>query len=431
MHTTHDIKNLLDIQDPNITFSDACVEIKQDRGKVCKFISATLTYTPTHCAVCGMKNEHFSVIKNGTQTSRITLPLTGMHRTFLLLKKQRFFCKRCSCTFVARSSIVDRHCFISNQTKACVTMKATEAQSITLIAQDAMISVSSVQRFIQAYANECLKPTNRLPENLSFDEFKYARGRMAFQYIDAQTGTILDILPSRFSYHIKNHFYTRYSYRERCSVKTITIDMNAGYEKLIQELFPKAKIIIDRFHLVQLISRSMNQLRIQVMNGFRRGHNEDQKKYRRLKRYWKLLLKNEKDLTYTVYKPFGLFGQTTDRTVVDTLLSYDERLQVNYTLYQSLLNAMKDKDINVLQTLLKQPLHEEISLDFRRSMRTLKHHLSSIENSFMYPFNNGRIEGIHNKIKVLNRVAYGYRNFTNYRQRIFIHFKLKRASCVS
>ncbi|WP_436426901.1 transposase, partial [Kurthia gibsonii] len=54
-----------------------------------------------------------------------------------------------------------------------------------------------------------------------------------------------------------------------------------------------------------------------------------------------------------------------------------------------------------------------------------------IENSFMYPFNNGRIEGIHNKIKVLNRVAYGYRNFTNYRQRIFIHFKLKRASCVS
>ena len=38
------------------------------------------------------------------------------------------------------------------------------------IAQDTMISVCSVQRFIQAYANECLKPTNRLPENLSFDE---------------------------------------------------------------------------------------------------------------------------------------------------------------------------------------------------------------------------------------------------------------------
>ncbi|WP_353528138.1 transposase, partial [Kurthia gibsonii] len=63
---------------------------------------------------------------------------------------------------------------------------------------------------------------------------------------------------------------------------------------------------------------------------------------------------------------------------------------------------MKDKDINALQTLLKQPLHEAISMDFRRSMRTLKHHLNSIENSFMYPFNNGRIEGINYKFKVLN-----------------------------
>ena len=43
----------------------------------------------------------------------------------------------------------------------------------------------------------------------------------------------------------------------------------------------------------------------------------------------------------------------------------------------------------------------------------------------MYPYNNGRIECINNKIKVLNRVAYGYRNFTNYKNRIMIHFKLK------
>jgi len=163
-----------------------------------------------------------------------------------------------------------------------------------------------------------------------------------------------------------------------------TIDMNAGYEKLIQELFLKAKIIIDRFHLVQLINRSMNQLRIQVMNDFRRGHNEDQKKYRRLKKYWKLLLKNEKDLTHTTYKPFGLFEQTTDRIVVDTLFNYDERLKINYTLYQSLLNAMKGKEIHTLKRLLHQPVYEAISMDFRRSMRTLKHHLRSIENSFMY-----------------------------------------------
>ena len=61
----------------------------------------------------------------------------------------------------------------------------------------------------------------------------------------------------------------------------------------------------------------------------------------------------------------------------------------------------------------------------RTSLKTLRKHLPFIENSFIYPYNNGRIEGINNKIKVLNRVAFGYRNHQNYKNRIILHFKLK------
>ncbi|WP_082881221.1 transposase [Lederbergia galactosidilytica] len=48
--------------------------------------------------------------------------------------------------------------------------------------------------------------------------------------------------------------------------------------------------------------------------------------------------------------------------------------------------------------------------------------LPFIKHSLRYSYNNGRIEGINNKIKVLNRVAYGYRNFLHFKRRIFIHF---------
>jgi len=41
-------------------------------------------------------------------------------------------------------------------------------------------------------------------------------------------------------------------------------------------------------------------------------------------------------------------------------------------------------------------------------------HLPYIKNSLKSPYHNGRIEGIKNKIKVLNRVAYGYGNFHNF-----------------
>lgn len=86
--------------------------------------------------------------------------------------------------------------------------------------------------------------------------------------------------------------------------------MNAGYIATIKELFPKAAIIIDRFHIVQLISRALNKTRIQIMNQLTH-QSDDRKKYRRLKRYWRLFLKREQLICHTVYKPYRLFGMRT------------------------------------------------------------------------------------------------------------------------
>ena len=264
-----------------------------------------------------------------------------------------------------------------------------------------------------------------LPKHLSFDEFKYAKGQMAFEYVDAETGDILDILDRRDSYTIKNHFIANYQRRDLNKVETVTIDMNAGYVNVIRELFPQAKIIIDRFHLVQLISRAMNKTRVSVMNTLRTSNGEDMKKYRRLKRYWRLLLKYKKDLSYTEYKYYRLFGQRLEVNVVDELISYHPDLKANYEIYQTLLRSIKEKDFKGLTNILTTVKLYTLSRYMKTSVKTLKKHLPYIENSLSYPYNNGRIEGINNKIKVLNRVAYGYRNFTNFKNRIMLHFKLR------
>ncbi|BAM47833.1 hypothetical protein AXY_17010 [Amphibacillus xylanus NBRC 15112] len=47
------------------------------------------------------------------------------------------------------------------------------------------------------------------------------------------------------------------------------------------------------------------------------------------------------------------------------------------------------------------------------------------QSSFIHTYDNGRIEGINNKIKVLSKVAYGYQNFYNFKKRMMIHFKFK------
>src|SRR5690625_3108130 len=142
-----------------------------------KFITAKLTYTPSHCECCGVVNEDYIVYKNGTKTSRITLPITGVYPTYLNLKKQRFFCKACNQSFIAKSSIVEKHCFISKQTRAQVLIKSTEAQTISSIARDCSVSTSTVQRIITEEVKPYKFSYQALPEHLSFDEFKYAKGK--------------------------------------------------------------------------------------------------------------------------------------------------------------------------------------------------------------------------------------------------------------
>ncbi|NEF99243.1 transposase, partial [Lactobacillus murinus] len=64
---------------------------------------------------------------------------------------------------------------------------------------------------------------------------------------------------------------------------------------LLKKLFPNAKIIIDRFHIVQMLNRAVNSMRTDLMNRF--DHNS--KNYKLFKRNWKLFLKRYDDLNCT------------------------------------------------------------------------------------------------------------------------------------
>lgn len=426
MSTSNNMRNVLDIQDKHLTFSDDCVTKGDFKGKKCKFIDCTLSYVPKECAHCEAPNVGFSIYKNGTQTSRVTFPMAGILPTYLRIRKQRFMCKCCGKSFTARTPVVERNYFISNYIKAQILTQSGETRSVKDIAKHTNVSEASVQRVLTLEGESYRPHYHSLPENLSFDEFKYASGRMAFEYIDAETGDILDILPAKDSRYVTQHFLSRYSLKQRSEVKTITIDMNASYMSFIPTLFPNAHIIIDRFHIIQLINRSMNKTRVTIMNQLNNSNGEDQKKYRRLKRYWKKLLKKEKNITYTTYTFYRLFGQRTEAAILSEILAYDPTLKATYDLYQSIIAAVEANDFERLSAILNHPCSPDVSSQMKTSLRTLRKHLSAIRHTFIYPYNNGRIEGINNKIKVLNRVAYGYRNFANYKNRIILHFKLNQ-----
>lgn len=72
---------------------------------------------------------------------------------------------------------------------------------------------------------------------------------MSFVYKDTLIHKIQNILQGRTNKIIKDYFLY-YSYQERYKVKAVVTDMNSGYKSIIREIFPNAKIVIDRFHIV-------------------------------------------------------------------------------------------------------------------------------------------------------------------------------------
>lgn len=291
MSQIYSIKNLLNIKDKNITFTENGISMENFKGVYSKIIHAKLSYSPNQCPHCHGKD----IIKWGSKTSNIRLLKILEYNSILRLQKQRFRCKDCGKTFSAETDIVDKNCCISNDVKLAITLKLQKNISEKDIASDFNVSPNTVNRIINSFFKEHLPNKNYLPQALCFDEFKATNdceGAMAFIFCNADNGNIADILPNRRLSYLKEYF-SSFSLEARKKVKHIVIDIYKPYMTLINDLFPNAKISLDRFHLVQLINRSFNKTRIKIMNQCK---NKDNRYYNKLKKFWSLLLKNCLDL---------------------------------------------------------------------------------------------------------------------------------------
>ena len=76
-------------------------------------------------------------------------------------------------------------------------------------------------------------------------------------------------------------------------MKSVVVDLNSQYIKFIKALFPNARIIIDRFHIVQLVGRTLGNARISLMKKMNDCHCRE---YKILKAHWRLFYKDSADL---------------------------------------------------------------------------------------------------------------------------------------
>ena len=243
-----------------------------------------------------------------------------------------------------------------------------------------------------------------LPNVLSIDEFKGNAGGEKFQAIltDPKNSTVFDILPSRTQYKLKDYFL---KFKNRKDVRYFIMDMNYVYRDIAETFFPNATIVIDKFHVVRYVTWALENVRKNVQKNM---HSSKRKYFKRSRR---ILLSHYSKL------------HDESRQALEIMLMQSNDLAVAYYLkelfYDFMASENRDDAYRKMRKFILAAQASELD-EFKATLTMLSNWAKYILNSFDCPYSNGFTEGTNNKIKVIKRNAYGYRNFENFRNRILM-----------
>jgi transposase len=186
-------------------------------------------------------------------------------------------------------------------------------------------------------------------------------------------------------------------------VKVVVMDMYEPFRQAVELCLPQAKVVADKFHVLMHVHRALDQVRSSLQP--QRGRKGD------LFRARYLLLTGVERLTPERY------------TRLMELLGRYPLLQQAWALKEAFRAWYRSPSRRQAQEgLLLWEAEVQVSGlgPFQALFPMLRNWRPEILNYFDYPYTNGFLEGKNNRIKVIKRLAYGYRNAQNFRQRILL-----------
>ena len=347
------------------------------------------------CPVCGVMTDkihdyRWQIIKD--------IPAFGK-LFYIHIKKRRY---RCSCgkRFAEKNTFLPRYHRMTNRLSAYIIDKLRSEVSFSNVAREVNLSVSTVIRVFDLVSYS----PQKLPDALAIDEFKGNKNSEKYQCIltDPVNKVVLDILPKRYESYLTKYFNS-FSREERSRVKYFVSDMWKPYSNISSVWFKNATQIVDKYHWIRQVIWAFEAVRKQEQKKFSKSHRIYFKKSRMLllKRFHFLSDEQKQQVNIMLYASATLSSAYFFKEDFLKILDCKDRVSAK--------NAMSDWINSALVCGIPQ---------FEKAAKSMINWLSGILNSFSSPITNGFTEGCNNKIKVLKRNAYGYRNFYRFRNRI-------------
>lgn len=348
------------------------------------------------CPYCGhtttyIKDYRLQTVKDLTVAGK---PL------IVTVRKRRYTCKECNSTFTEDNPYIKRYCHFPQRFYLEAIKETSDLQSFSAIARRMGASVTSIIRWF----DNINYPKAELPSCIAIDEFKGNAGGEKFQcnLADPVKHKIIDILPNRDSEDLYKHFL-EYPYEKRAKVKKVVMDLSTLFRSVAKKIFPEAKIIADKFHVIRVVTNSLENVRKRIQKEF---HDTKRKWF---KRSHYLLLKKHESLT------------EEDIIELNRMLNSSRELEQAWVLkelfYEIFRKETRPEAKKELGNWLL--LADELSIpEFQHCITTFTNWRTEIANIVGETISNGFIEGSNNKIKVLKRISFGFQNFERFRNRI-------------
>ena len=236
---------------------------------------------------------------------------------------------------------------------------------------------------------------------MGIDEHFFTRRKgYATTICDLSRHKVYDVVLGRSEKALNSYFNTL---KGKDNVEVVVMDLSKTYRNIIRRHFPDAKIVSDRFHVIRLINHHFLKIWSQI--------DPEGRKNRGL---LSLMRRHRHNLKPEQYENLNRY------------LSEHPELKVIYDFKQDLVNLMLTKKQTARQCRKLIPVFLDYIYKLKNSMldsmvtlgKTLYSWREEVVRMFRFTKSNGILEGFHNKMEMISRRAYGFRNFENYRLRV-------------
>ena len=233
---------------------------------------------------------------------------------------------------------------------------------------------------------------------LAMDEFAIQKGhRYATVVVDPERKRVLWVGRGRSRAEVRPFFELLGA--ERCAqIKAVAMDMNTAYDLEVRMHCPNAEVVYDLFHVVAKYGRDViDRVRVDEANRLR----DDKPARRVVKTSRWLLLRNRENVP-------------ADKAVqLDELLAANRALLTVYLLKDDLKQLWRYRSEAWARKAWKSWKRRAMRSGLqplRHFARCLEPYLPGILAHCRWPLGTNLVEGINNKIKVIKRIAYGFRD---------------------